>query len=173
MSTMSILSARTSMSGVHGMPVIPSQPESQAQPEPLFTHPHPNNSESHPEEETHPHPQLHSRSSSRRGIEFPPSFRPGSRTSRRSGYSDFVGYSDEAEIERRGIPLMGAMSQLNQLPPAPSASVSVLRPAMPIVKRNEQGQFSVSSSHLDQLALSITTTNPESQPPPHLPFSVL
>lgn len=51
---------------------------------------------------------------------------------------------------------MGVMSQLNQSPPAPSAPVSVLKPATPIVKRNEQGQFSVSSSHLDS----------ESQPPP-------
>ncbi|KAJ3914076.1 hypothetical protein F5877DRAFT_83150 [Lentinula edodes] len=74
---MSILSARSSISAVHGMPGIPSQPESQAQPEPLFTHPHPNKSESHSAEEPHPHRQSHSRSS-QRGIKFPPSSRPGS-----------------------------------------------------------------------------------------------
>ncbi|KAH7869182.1 uncharacterized protein C8R40DRAFT_1176982 [Lentinula edodes] len=93
---MSILSARSSISAVHGMRGIPSQPESQAQPELLFTHPHPNKSESHSAEEPHPHRQSHSRSS-QRGIKFPPSSRPGSSMlARCSGYSDLVGYSDFA-----------------------------------------------------------------------------
>ncbi|KAJ3872142.1 hypothetical protein F5051DRAFT_456754 [Lentinula edodes] len=168
MSTMSILSAMSSMSAVHGMPGIPSQSESEAPPEPSFTVPHANNnSESH-SEETHPHPQSRSRSSSQRGIKSPPSSRPGSRTSRRSGYSDFAGYSRPNSVVipfqndgvTEGDPSHGDVSQVKESPPAPSTSGSVPTPATPTVKRNEPNQFSrSSSSHLDQLAHGIPNSN--------------
>ncbi|KAJ3861125.1 hypothetical protein EV359DRAFT_84624 [Lentinula novae-zelandiae] len=164
-SMMSTLSARSSMSAVHGMPVIPSQPESQAPAELSLTNPHPNNnSESHPEET---HPQSRSRSSSQCGIKSPPSSRPGSRMSRHSGYSEFAGYSRPNSVVipfqnnggTEGDSSHGDVPQVKESPTAPSASVSVLRPTTPIVKRSEPGQFSHSfSSHQDQLAPSITTT---------------
>ncbi|KAJ3808447.1 hypothetical protein F5876DRAFT_78728 [Lentinula aff. lateritia] len=164
MSTMSILSAMSSMSAVHGMPGIPSQPELQAQSEPSSMHPHPNNSESHSEEESHPHPRSRSRSSSQRGIKSPPSSRPGSRTSRRSVYSEFAGYSRPNSVVipskndggTEGDPSHGDVSQVKESPPTPSASGSVLTPATPTVKRSEPGQF---SSVEDQLAHGITHSN--------------
>ncbi|KAJ3928973.1 MAG: hypothetical protein NXY57DRAFT_1041195 [Lentinula lateritia] len=168
MSTMSILSAMSSMSAVHGMPGIPSQPESPAQSEPSSMHPHPKNSGSHSEEESHPHPQSRSRSSSQRGIKSPPSSRPGSRTSRRSGYSEFAGYSRPNSVViplqndggTEGDPSHGDVSQVKESPTAPSASGSVLTPATPTVKRNEPDQFSrSSSSHLDQFAHGIPNSN--------------
>ncbi|KAJ3807630.1 hypothetical protein EV368DRAFT_65211 [Lentinula lateritia] len=169
MSMMSILSARSSMSAVHGMPVIPPQPESQAQPEPSFTHTHPNNSESHSKEETHPHPQSHSHSrSSQRGIKFPPSSRPGSRTSRRSEYSDFAGYSSlksvviPFQIVSRTERFLSWGNGYVTIKPIASCS---LRISLGTNTRNVNSETERTRSifgstlHLDQLAPGITTTN--------------